>query len=63
MREGREVFCDGSDNLWSLVAVRAFQASSEKGGEVIDVKEYARSLGLALLTAENAENAGKRRDL
>ena len=46
LRGERDVFCDASDNLWSLAAVKAAEHSAAQGGLRVDVREYARSHGM-----------------
>lgn len=46
LRGKREVFCDASDNLRSLAAVKAAEFSAAQGGRIIDVREFAKNHGI-----------------
>ena len=46
VREGAPIFCPPEDNLWTMAALFAAEASAEQGGGVVDVFALAREAGL-----------------
>lgn len=44
--QGREVFAEASDNLWSLAAIKASELSAQQGGTAVEVEAFGRLAGL-----------------
>ena len=55
LTQGREVFAEASDNLWSLAAIKASELSAQQGGTAVEVGAFGRLAGLPQREKEQRE--------